>query len=69
MKSFLINASLVLTGLLAVAPAWAEPAAWYRWRSEESNVDICSQTPPGEGWVAVKGPYQDAVCKKPGVPH
>lgn len=52
MKSFLINASLVLTGLLAVAPAWAEPAAWYRWRSEESTVDICSQTPPGEGWVA-----------------
>ena len=69
MKSFLIKASLVLTGLLYIAPLWAGPAPWYRWRSEESNVDICSQTSPGEGWVAAKGPYQDAVCKKAGVPH
>ena len=49
------------------ALAWADPAAWYLWRSPESPSAICSQLAPGEGWVVIKGPYQDGVCKKPGV--
>ena len=54
---------------LACASLCAGPAPWYRWRNAESNVDLCAQTPPGDDWVAVKGPYQDAVCKTLGVPH
>ena len=59
---------IVITALVGGSVV-AAPAAWYRWRSAESSVDICAQTSPGEGWVAVKGPYQDAVCKKLGMPH
>ncbi len=51
------------------ALAWADPAAWYLWRSPENPSAICSQLPPGDGWVAIKGPFQDGVCKKPGVPQ
>jgi hypothetical protein len=47
----------------------AGPAPWYRWHSRDSDIDVCSQTSPGDGWVIVKGPYKDAVCKKPGVPN
>ena len=47
---------------------WAGPAAWYRWHSKEGVVDICSQTSPGVGWVRVKGPFSDALCKKQGKP-
>ena len=48
---------------------WAGPAAWYKWHSGDNDFDICSQTSPGETWVAVKGPYEDALCRKLGVPH
>ena len=64
MKSIVLMAILLYCSSL-----WADAAPWYRWRSEESNVDICSQISPGDGWVIAKGPYQDAVCKKLGVPH
>ena len=64
MKSIVLMATLLYCSTL-----WADAAPWYRWRSEESNVDICSQTSPGDGWVIAKGPYQDALCKKLGVPH
>jgi len=58
-----------VTTALYCACLLASPAAWYRWRSAESAIDICSQISPGEGWVVVKGPFQDAVCKKLGVPR
>lgn len=58
-----------LCATLYCAALWAGPAAWYKWHSAESNFDICSQTSPGEGWVVVKGPFADAVCKKLGVPR
>jgi hypothetical protein len=48
---------------------WAGPAAWYLWRSPENSFPICSQISPGDDWQAVKGPFQDSVCRKPGVPH
>ncbi len=60
---------LLISLLFFCSSLWANPAAWYRWRSAESDVDICAQVSPGEGWVVAKGPYQDAICKKPGVPH
>ena len=50
-----VGIALFCTGLEA------GPAAWYKWRSVESDIDICSQISPGDGWVAVKGPFQDAV--------
>jgi hypothetical protein len=48
---------------------WAEPAAWYLWRSPFNESAICSQISPGERWEVIKGPFQDASCRKPGVPH
>ena len=51
------------------ALVWADPAAWYLWRSPHAEGSICSQISPGDGWVVIKGPYQDGVCKKPGVPQ
>ena len=51
------------------ALVWADPAAWYLWRSPENPSAICSQLTPGDGWVVIKGPFQDGVCKKPGVPQ
>ena len=60
---------LLLSGAVFFCSSlWAGPAAWYRWHSAEGTVDICSQTSPGEGWVTVKGPFADALCKKPGNP-
>lgn len=44
--------------------AWAEPAAWYKWHSPEADYDVCAQFPPGDGWVVVKGPFEDSACKK-----
>jgi len=46
----------------------AGPAPWYKWRSPVNDYFICSQTPPGDGWVIFKGPFQDAHCSKAGVP-
>ena len=51
------------------ALVWADPAAWYLWRSPEDPSAICSQISPGDGWVVIKGPYQDSLCRKAGVPH
>ena len=47
---------------------WAAPAPWYKWHSPMGDYDICSQTPPGSGWVVVKGPFKDSHCQKPGLP-
>ncbi len=54
---------------LSCSQLWAGPAAWYLWRSPENSFPICSQTTPGEDWQVIKGPFQDAACKKPGVPR
>jgi hypothetical protein len=66
MTSFKTFASIVLLSICAAT--WAAPAAWYTWRSSVNNYDICSQTSPGIGWRVVKGPFQDAHCKKKGTP-
>ena len=63
------NLVLVLSAVLICASSWAGPAAWYKWHSSESDIEICLQISPGEGWFVVKGPFEDAVCKKLGMPH
>ena len=53
---------------LSVAAVSAAPAPWYKWHSPEVDYDICAQFSPGPGWEVVKGPFQDAQCRKPGTP-
>jgi len=60
---------VLVIAILGCSPLWAGSAAWYKWHSQENQFDICSQTSPGDGWVAVKGPFEDANCKKLGIPH
>jgi len=56
----------LITGMLLFCSlAWAEPAAWYKWHSPEADFDVCAQFSPGDGWVAVKGPFEDSACRKP----
>lgn len=50
---------------LCCSALWAGPAPWYKWHSRDTDYDICAQTSPGDGWVIVKGPFEDSACKKP----
>jgi len=50
---------------LCCTTLWAGPAPWYKWHSPEGDHDVCSQFSPGDGWVIVKGPFEDFACKKP----
>lgn len=47
---------------------WAKPAAWYLWRSPSSDGFVCAQIAPGDDWEVMKGPFRDALCRKPGDP-
>ncbi len=60
---------LIVTASLFCSLLRANPAPWYRWHSPQADIEICSQTSPGDGWVVVKGPFEDALCKKLGLPH
>jgi len=60
---------VIISAVFLCSSSWAGPAAWYKWHSGDNDFDICSQTSPGDGWVPFKGPYEDALCKKLGVPH
>jgi len=57
-----------IVGISFSVVLWAEPAPWYKWHNPSANYEICAQTPPGDGWEVVKGPFQDSQCKKLGVP-
>ncbi len=61
---------LALAGIAALSlSASAAPAPWYRWQNTvNADMTICSQISPGDGWIMVKGPYEDAQCRKPGKP-
>jgi hypothetical protein len=61
MKHFIFITVLTL----GCSALWAGPAAWYRWHSAEGDYDVCAQFSPGDGWVIVKGPFEDSGCKKP----
>lgn len=52
--------------LATCAGALAVPAPFYQWRSSEDSTVVCTQISPGDGWIMVRGPFQDARCKKPG---
>lgn len=54
----------ISTVALFCSTLWAGPAPWYRWHSPEGDHDVCSQFLPGDGWVIVKGPFEDSGCKK-----
>jgi hypothetical protein len=65
----LVKLVLFVIATLFCSLLWANPAPWYKWHSPQSDIDLCSQTSPGDGWIVVKGPFEDALCKKQGVPH
>jgi hypothetical protein len=59
---------LLAIALLALLPTWtthAAPASYYLWMSMFDGSRVCSQTPMGEGWKLMGGPYKDARCQKP----
>ncbi|MFZ6707617.1 hypothetical protein [Undibacterium sp. TC9W] len=56
---------IVLSMVLLVTPAYAAPAAWYKWRSKLNAHVVCSQTSPGEGWEQLAQAYQDGRCERP----
>jgi len=66
MKTVKVIFVLLLAAVAVVADA--APAPWYRWRSLVENMEVCAQVSPGDGWVMIKGPYQDAHCRTPGKP-
>ena len=66
MRLFTIAA--LLGAALAASTASAQPAPWYKWRSNLNGREFCFQTSPGPGWTRVSGPYKDARCERPGRP-
>jgi hypothetical protein len=57
--------ALIIAATLFCTTVWAGPAAWYKWRSPSADYQVCAQFPPGDDWVAIKGPFEDSGCKKP----
>ncbi|MDR3055295.1 MAG: hypothetical protein LBU53_07830 [Zoogloeaceae bacterium] len=57
--------ALLSLSLLPAALTHAAPAAYYLWMSMYDGSRVCSQTPLGEGWKLMGGPYKDARCQKP----
>lgn len=55
---------LVAVALAAVGTALARPAWWYLYQSRIDGQRSCSQTPLGEGWTQIAGPFKDAHCEK-----
>ncbi|OIQ88490.1 hypothetical protein GALL_296240 [mine drainage metagenome] len=62
-----VAALLVL--LLVGSAAFASGAPWYRWINTTDRTILCSQIPPGVGWILYQGPYQESRCKKQGNPE
>ena len=51
--------------ILGSTQALAAPAPYYLWMSKVDGSRVCSQTPLGEGWQKMGGPYSDSRCRKP----
>ena len=62
MKRILIPILLLAATMSGVANA--RPAWWYLYQSRIDGQRACSQTPLGEGWVQMAGPFKDAHCEK-----
>ena len=64
MKARLAFPALLTLAALAATGALARPAWWYLYQSRIDGQRACSQTPLGEGWVQMAGPFKDAHCEK-----
>jgi hypothetical protein len=64
MKPRLAILLLAVTAALASTAALARPAWWYLYQSRVDGQRACSQSPLGEGWVQMAGPFKDAHCEK-----
>jgi len=51
--------------ILGSTQALAAPAPYYLWMSKVDGSRVCSQTPLGEGWQKMGGPFKDSRCRKP----
>ncbi len=51
--------------ILGSPQALAAPAPYYLWMSKVDGSRVCSQTPLGEGWQKMGGPFKDSRCRKP----
>lgn len=60
MKAF----AFTLAFAVYCATALAAPAPWFKWHSPDVDYEVCAQFSPGEGWVAIKGPFEDSKCRK-----
>ncbi|MCE3261281.1 MAG: hypothetical protein K0R43_360 [Pseudoduganella sp.] len=58
------TALLLAVATLATGAALARPAWWYLYQSRLDGQRACSQTPLGEGWTQIAGPFKDAHCEK-----
>ncbi len=56
--------AILLLAAMAAAGAHARPAWWYLYQSRVDGQRACSQTPLGEGWLQMAGPFKDAHCEK-----
>lgn len=59
-----ILSPVLLLAATVAAIASAGPAWWYLYQSRVDGQRACSQTPLGEGWVQMAGPFKDAHCEK-----
>lgn len=55
---------LILSAIVCGPAALAAPAPWYLWKSTVDGKTFCSQTPPGDGWMRFKGPFDNGRCVK-----
>jgi hypothetical protein len=63
-RRLLSLAAIAAVTTVAAGAALARPAWWYLYQSRIDGQRACSQTPLGEGWVQVAGPFKDAHCEK-----
>lgn len=56
--------AIVLLAATAAGTATARPAWWYLYQSRIDGQRACSQSPLGDGWIKMAGPFKDAHCEK-----
>lgn len=59
------NVLVLAAVFFLVGVAVAQPAPWYKWKSNLDGKVFCLQTSPGPGWTRVGGPYIDSHCRIP----
>jgi len=56
--------AILLLAATAANSAVARPAWWYLYQSRIDGQRACSQSPLGDGWIKMAGPFKDAHCEK-----